>query len=485
VWAWAAVLAFLAAPLTAAAQDKEPAGKQEAKQFEKEITVKVKLNYLLYLPKDYGKGDKAWPLVLFLHGAGESGTDIEKVKVHGPPKLVAAGKEFPFILVSPQSPRFGWEPATLNALLDEVSAKYKVDPERVYVTGLSMGGMGTWALAAFRPERFAAIVPICGAGDPADAARLKDLPIRIYQGAKDPVIRLETAEAMDKALKAAGAKDAKLTVYPDAGHDSWTETYNDDKLYDWLLAQKRAAATKAPEPVTPGKAQKRTYDFKEAGKEMEYALFVPTKYDKDKKSPLVVALHGMGGNPQQFMRSRGLTEQADKRGYIVVAPMGYNATGGYGISFFGRRGGKPEAANVSELSEKDVMNVLALVRKEFKIDNDRIYLMGHSMGGGGTWHLGIKNPDLFAALGPIAPAIFRAPDDLEKIKHVPVILVQGDKDNLVPVSGARRWADQMKKLGMTYEYLEVEGGDHGNVVAMKMPDIFEFFDKHPKKAKEK
>lgn len=236
-----------------------------------------------------------------------------------------------------------------------------------------------------------------------------------------------------------------------------------------------------PEPTT-SRIQKKTYDFKEAGKEMEYALFVPSKYDKEKKTPLMVALHGLGSNPQQIMRYRGLTDLAEKHGYIVVAPMGYNSSGWYGS-----RGaaGKGEPKNLGELSEKDVMNVLALVRKEYTIDDNRIYLMGHSMGGGGTWHLGIKYPDIWAGLAPIAPAIFRAPDDLEKIKHIPVIVVQGDQDKLVPVAGARRWVEKMKDLKMSHEYVEVAGGGHVDVAYQNLPKIFEFFDKHKKQAKEK
>ena len=133
------------------------------------------------------------------------------------------------------------------------------------------------------------------------------------------------------------------------------------------------------------------------------------------------------------------------------------------------------------------MNVLDIVKKEYTIDPDRVYLMGHSMGGGGTWHLGIKYPDLWAGLAPIAPAIFRPATDVEKIKHLPVILVQGDDDKLVPVAGARRWAEQMKKLGMDYEYIEVAGGDHVSIAAQNLPKIFEFFNKHrrgEKKAKD-
>src|ERR1700756_5414953 len=158
----------LTASLPAWADDKPSNAKQQGQHFEKEITVKVKLDYLLYLPEGYDKEEKAWPLLLFLHGAGESGHDLNKVKIHGPPKLIEAGKSFPMIVVSPQAPRMGWDVPTLNALLDDIVATHKVDRDRVYVTGLSMGGFGTWALAAAYPDKFAAIMPICGGGDVHD-----------------------------------------------------------------------------------------------------------------------------------------------------------------------------------------------------------------------------------------------------------------------------------------------------------------------------
>jgi predicted peptidase len=240
----AALAAALMLPQIAVAQK---AGEQSAQNFEKTITKVVKANYLLYLPKDYGKeADKKWPLILFLHGSGESGSDIEKVKMHGPPKLVAGGKEFPFVIVSPQSPasRVGWPVETLNILLDEILQKYSVDPDRVYLTGLSMGGFGTWAFASANPERFAAIAPICGGGDPFRARRLKDLPIWVFHGAKDPTVPIKMSEDMVEALKRAGA-DVKFTVYPDAGHDSWTATYDNPELYTWFLEHTRKKAEAA------------------------------------------------------------------------------------------------------------------------------------------------------------------------------------------------------------------------------------------------
>src|SRR5262249_8846284 len=158
------------------------------------------------LPHGYGK-DKAWPLVLFLHGAGDK---IARLKRVGLPRQVEQKKDAPFILVAPQNPGRGWNPRALTALLDDGVAEHKGDPEPVSDTGLSMGGFGTWALAAATPERFAAIVPICGGGNPATAARLKDLPVWVFHGAKDTTVPPKRSEAMVAALKAAGARDVKF-----------------------------------------------------------------------------------------------------------------------------------------------------------------------------------------------------------------------------------------------------------------------------------
>ena len=214
---------------------------QMEKLFEKEITVTAKYHYLLSLPAGYEEGTRRWPLMLFLHGSGESGDSLAKVKANGPPKLIAQkDRAFPCIVVSPQSPGRGWNPDYLAALLDDICATYRVDPERIYLTGLSMGGYGAWMLAAAQPDRFAAIVPICGGGNPADAEKLKGIPIWVFHGAEDKTVKLENSTKMVDALKAVGS-DVKFTVYPEVGHDSWTETYANPELYDWLFAQTRAA----------------------------------------------------------------------------------------------------------------------------------------------------------------------------------------------------------------------------------------------------
>ena len=231
--------AVLAPLTTSAAEPASNAAGTGQKPCELERNFKVTMKYLLYLPKDYDKKD-SWPLLLFLHGAGERGDDLNLVKKHGPPKLIEAGKDFPFIVVSPQCPNdHWWEPVELAALLDEIVEKQKVDQDRIYVTGLSMGGFGTWSLAAYQPKRFAALVPICGGGEPIIAKLFTPIPAWVFHGAKDFVVPLERSEKMVEAMKQAGGI-VKFTVYPEAGHDSWTESYANPELYDWLLQQKRA-----------------------------------------------------------------------------------------------------------------------------------------------------------------------------------------------------------------------------------------------------
>lgn len=238
--------------MTLMSQESKPDAPQQARSFSKEVTLTLHADYLLFLPKEYAaKPQQKWPLILFLHGAGERGQDVWMVAMHGPPKIVKEKPDFPFIVVSPQCPEGQvWSNNTVLALVDEITAKYAVDKTRIYLTGLSMGGFGTWSLGAAFPERFAAIVPICGGGDPltillADpkkAAALKSLPVWAFHGGKDGVVKLAESERMVDAFKKIGCAEVQLTVYPETGHDSWVQAYNDPKLYDWLLAHSRKAA---------------------------------------------------------------------------------------------------------------------------------------------------------------------------------------------------------------------------------------------------
>lgn len=235
---------------TARSQAPGPDNVQQTGTFTTTVTETQRYDYLLFLPKGYDADpQKKWPLMMFLHGAGERGTNVWLVAVHGPPKLVRAQPDFPFILVSPQCPPDQrWNPEALVKLLDQIEATQRVDKSRVYLTGLSMGGFGTWSLGIRYPERFAAIAPICGGGDWLEVRlssrkhgpALKSLPVWAFHGARDNVVPFSESERMINVLRtAAGNEQAKLTVYPDANHDSWTETYNHPELFKWLLEHRR------------------------------------------------------------------------------------------------------------------------------------------------------------------------------------------------------------------------------------------------------
>ena len=292
-----------------------------------------------------------------------------------------------------------------------------------------------------------------------------------------------------------------------------------------------ARGGRGPDP----RIQQRTYTFKDTNEEMPYAVFVSSKVSKDKKAPLIVALHGLGGN-QNTMLGAGALQLAEEGGYIMLGVMGYNSSGWYGApagmaagtggaaggvnglgggrgGAGGGRGAGPGAGpgagagrgaggpggggrgaapttlgtpnEVSQRSEKETMTVFEMIKKEFNVDENRTYLMGHSMGGAGTIYLGVKYASIWAAIGAEAPATAPAginPTNypLTPAKNVPMIIVQGDMDELVPVTGTRLWIDQMKELNMTHQYVEVPGGTHGSVLTTGAPDIFAFFAKHTK-----
>ncbi|MCH8332968.1 hypothetical protein IIC65_03465 [Candidatus Sumerlaeota bacterium] len=225
----------------------------------------------------------------------------------------------------------------------------------------------------------------------------------------------------------------------------------------------------------------QTYNFEETGQEIEYGLFVPDGYDENATWPLVIALHGGGSTPSAILSYPGLISLAQEHGFILAAPMGYNPRGGYGAYGSGktRRSSESDPENLGELSEKDVMNVLAMVREKYSVDENRIYLMGHSMGGAGTWYLGIKYSSLWAALAPIAPGPYETPEVLERIVDMPVVVVQGDQDRLL--EGTRTWVEKMKELKMDYLYEEVAGRDHYTVDPDSFATIFEFFNEHPRR----
>jgi poly(3-hydroxybutyrate) depolymerase len=283
---------------------------------------------------------------------------------------------------------------------------------------------------------------------------------------------------------------------------------------------------RGPQPVD-SRVQIRMHHFAETNEDIPYALFVSSKVKKDKKAPLIVTLHGIGGTHTTMMRPKAI-DLAEAGGYILLAPMGYNPRGWYGAPAPGGRRGAPPAANgapngatptpaapnaaavppsnagaappqgrrgalppgllnnpndppnLRELSEKETLEVIELVRKEFKVDDDRTYVMGHSMGGAGTLYLAIRYPQRWAAAAALAPAAFTVDaQGLSKIPKMPIMLVHGDMDTVVPVSVGRGWAAAMKAVPLkTYQYIEVPGGDHGTVIDSHQAEVFAFFAKH-------
>ena len=249
---------------------------------------------------------------------------------------------------------------------------------------------------------------------------------------------------------------------------------------DWVMPERSQANLDALARV-----ELETYEMPQAGgAQMEYRVYVPTGYDGRRATPLVIALHGLGSGTMYMMEYNNLVELAEDYGYIVATPMGFNERGWYGGrgagNEFNRRREDPGPDNLGELSELDVMNVLGFMKEEYNVDEGRIYLIGQSMGGGGTWHLGIKYPEVWAALAPMAPAIYSSPDALSAARHLPVMVVMGDADEAVDVNVTRTWVAKMEELGMNYEYIEVAGGSHFSAGRQNIDRVFAFLAKHHK-----
>jgi predicted peptidase len=226
--------AGLALSVAVSAQAQQPVQKGRT------ATIQTKINYLTFLPKSYSAKGAPVPLIIFLHGSGESGSDLNKVKAWGPPAIAEKDPEFPFMVVSPQAPQGEWWHArVLKGMIDEVLAKYNVDRRRVYLTGLSMGGYGAWDLAMNYPQYFAAIAPICGGGNTIRIGNLKKVPTWAFHGLKDDAVPEQESARMVAALKAAGG-DVKYTVLPEAGHvDAWVYAYGEAGLFEWFLSHRR------------------------------------------------------------------------------------------------------------------------------------------------------------------------------------------------------------------------------------------------------
>ena len=240
--------------------------------------------------------------------------------------------------------------------------------------------------------------------------------------------------------------------------------------------------------VNLGEVQKHSYFFKEANKEQDYSFYIPTSYDNSKSYPLIVLLHGLGSNPNQIINYEGFITEAETRGYILVAPYGYNERGWYGSRGKGKDGigfGKDDDPdNLGELSERDVLNVLEIIKNNFSINDSQIYIAGHSMGGAGALHLASTYPDKWAGIACLAPAFHSYAgnfSNLNNLKGLPVYVATGDKDRLVPVRSVRSWVKEMEQLNMNIKYNEIKRGRHFRAIAKNpemISDVFDFFERN-------
>lgn len=215
----------------------------QTKEWRGEISASPSYSCLIYLPRGYEEEkERRWPAILFLHGIGERGEgEPEKLFTTGLPRYLKGREDFPFVVICPQCPpstKWFREAPGLLGLIDWAERTYRIDQNRLYLTGLSMGGYGAWMLAATAPERFAAVAPICGGGLGSYGDYLKELPIWAFHGDADSIVPVEESIRMVEKINALGGA-AKLTVYPGVEHDSWTRTYENPELYQWFLAHQR------------------------------------------------------------------------------------------------------------------------------------------------------------------------------------------------------------------------------------------------------
>jgi predicted peptidase len=198
--------------------------------------------YLLYTSSSYNKHTSSkWPVIIFLHGIGERGINIDMIKKVGLPKKIGKQTDFMFLVIAPQcKPDTWWDIRSLNALYAEVIEKYNVDPQRIYLTGLSMGGYGAWDWAMLNPEKFAAVAPICGGADYLNkAANMKNVPAWTFHNTDDPTVGVENTREIVSVLRKAGNTKVKFTETPTGGHDAWTKAYNNADLYSWFKSYRK------------------------------------------------------------------------------------------------------------------------------------------------------------------------------------------------------------------------------------------------------
>ncbi|CAG0928326.1 hypothetical protein TFLX_00845 [Thermoflexales bacterium] len=450
----------------------------------------VDVQGLLYVPVDYGRdAQRRWPLIVFLHGSGERGDDPQRLTSIGLPQILQDRSDLPFIVVAPQLlPGESWNDkgelvAALMAWLEE---QYTIDPQRIYLTGFSLGGYGTWALGLSSPDRFAALVPVAGGWEfgsdavPSNICALAAKPIWVFHGAQDETVNPAQSEVLVEALRACGS-DVRYTVIPQATHAAaGVLPYRESELYDWLLQQTlpeeipaaaNAEATadvntlvETPVPEVVNTPRPGDGSLKPIGQHaysialdvvgtngltrtatISYLLYLPGAYGQDPQQPwpLVLFLHGSdvwGNDPQALIASglpRLLTTTLDFPA-IVLSPQAPEEVVWWG-------------------AELDLVRALLdHVQANYAVDAKRIYLTGLSMGGFGAWAVAIQQPQRFAALAPIAGGWDSerdiVPRNICALQAVPIWVFHGEQDDIVLPKKAQLLVNALKQCGVEVRF---------------------------------
>jgi predicted peptidase len=451
----------------------------------------VEVNGLLYLPADYGRdAQRRWPLIVFLHGSGERGTDPQRLTNSGLPQYLQDRSDVPFVVVSPQLPlgeEWNDKGATVNALINAIETQYAIDPQRIYLTGFSLGGFGTWALGFNSPDRFAALVPVAGGWEfgsdavPANICDFASKPIWVFHGAQDETVKPAQSEVLVEALRACGS-DVRYTLLPKATHAaSGVLPYRDSELYGWLLQQTLPDEESAPGPGSPiesatpeivntplpgdGSLQPigqhaYTIDLDIVNAKgltrtatISYLLYLPDGYGQDPQQqwPIVLYLHGSdvwGNHPEDLIASglpRLLTSTLDFPA-IVLSPQAPEDVVWWG-------------------AELDLARALLdHVQATYAVDAKRVYLTGPSMGGFGAWAMTVEQPRRFAAVAPIAGGWNSENDSVPRnicaIKDVPVWVFHGAQDEIVLPKKAQLMVNALKKCGVEVRFTLYPDADH-------------------------
>ncbi len=401
-----------------------------------EINKSVELDYLLYIPSNYDS-TSTWPLLLYLTGI-ETAEDINLIKHHGPPLALEEGLNPDFFLLAPKLPGdVHWDAEELMALLTQIETEYRIDKQKLYVTGIGdRGGWGAWDVAASYPGTFSKIAPI-SAPACTEICRVEAASIRIYHGAMDTLVPLADAVNMHFELDYYCKSDVQLMILDTLGHEIWDQVYGNNEFWLWLTGSALTAgppATKAVERHFSTSLSRTVTD--------NYLLYLPRKYESSPKNwPLVVFLHGSGSAIENIekIRSGGppkLFEEGMDSDFILLAPQLY--------------------ANLPWDIER-VHEIIEKLTDEYRVDLDRIYLTGLSRGGFGTWELAVRYPDLFAAVAPIAA---RDIPGIERLIHQNVWIFHGHDDDGVPWQGSQFMYDRLKHVGANVKLTLYEDVGH-------------------------